>query len=77
MAKYQDLGDSPEDVRIAKIGEAAETGATVAFVTDSDPGKADRYVQKLLTRFPALEVIGRFDGPVAGTVSVKVRLKAK
>jgi hypothetical protein len=75
--KFQDLADSPEDVRIARIGEAAETGQTVAFVTDADPGKADRYIQKLLTRFPALEVTDRFDGPVPGTVSVKVRRKGR
>lgn len=64
-------------MRIAKIGETAETGKKVAFVTDDDPGKADRYVEKLLRNFPALEVVERFKGPVPGTVSVIVRQKSK
>jgi hypothetical protein len=72
--KYKDLADQPEDDRIRQIGEAAMKGLTVAFVTDADPGKADRYVSKLLKRFPALKVLGRFDGPVENTVTVKVCL---
>lgn len=77
--KYQDMGDFPEDVRIARIGETAEArpGKIIGFVTDADPGKADRYVSKLLTRFPSLEVVGRFKGPVKGTVTVQVRAKEK
>ncbi len=49
-------------------------GLTVAFITDSDPGKADRYISKLLKKFPGLKVLERFDGPVPNTVSVKVCL---
>lgn len=75
MAKYIDLGDEAEDTRIDAIGKAAMAGHTVAFVTDSDPGKADRYIRKLITKFPQLRVIDRFDGPVPNTVSVKVSMK--
>lgn len=70
---YADLGDFEEDQRIDAIGHMAMAhGKTVAFVTDADPGKADRYIRKLQERFPGIRVIERFDGPVAGTVSVKV-----
>ncbi len=75
MAKYKDVADEPEDERIRQIGEAAMTGKTVAFITDADPGKAERYIQKLLSRFPKLRVVKRFGGPVPGTVSVKVALR--
>lgn len=70
---YADLGDFEEDQRIGTIGLAAMAhGQTVAFVTDDDPGKADRYIRKLKERFPGISVIERFNGPVAGTVTVKV-----
>lgn len=69
---YLDLGDMDEERRIDMIGQAAAAGNVVAFVTDADPGKADRYVKKLLGRFPTLRVVERFAGPVAGTVTVKV-----
>lgn len=73
--RFKDMGDHPEDERIDLIGKKAMEGHKVAFITDADPGKADRYIAKLLTKFPALVVFGRFDGPVAGSVTVKVCLK--
>jgi hypothetical protein len=76
--RYADLGDVDEDTRIRVIGEAVmrlSPGGTVAFVTDADPGKADRYIKKLTSRFPEVVVLGRFKGPVKGSVTVKVGRK--
>lgn len=70
--KYQDIADHDEDTRIEMIGKKAMTGQTVAFITDADPGKADRYIAKLLKKFPGLKVLARFDGPIKGVVTVKV-----
>ena len=75
MPHYEDLGDLPEDRRITQIGQTAMTGKTVAFVTDDDPGKADRYIRKLLARFPDLEEFQRFNGPIPGAITIKVRKK--
>jgi hypothetical protein len=75
MDAYIDVADFEEDKRIDMIGSTAVrlgAGKVVAFVTDSDPGKADRYIAKLLKKFPTLHVIERFDGPVPNTVSVKI-----
>lgn len=69
---YLDLGDLDEERRIDMIGQAAAAGNVVAFVTDADPGKAERYVSKLLERFPTLRVVGTVAGPVAGAITVKV-----
>lgn len=77
MKGFADLADLPEDRRIALIGQAAMAGDVVAFVVDTDPGKADRYVRKLLEKFPELEEESRFTGPIAGAVTVKVRKKKK
>ena len=77
MGKFRDLADLPEDERIIMIGEAAMTGKTVAFVTDSDPGKAERYITKLMTAFPKLEVISKSPGPVPDTITVKVQKSGK
>lgn len=75
MKGYADLADLPEDQRITIIGQTAMKGGVIAVCVDADPGKADRYVRKLLTRFPELEEVERFAGPVAGVVTVKVRKK--
>jgi len=70
---YADLGDWDEDKRIEAIGNAATPGKIIAFVTDAEPGKADRYIAKLKERFPGIAVVERFDGPIEDTVTVKVR----
>lgn len=69
---YADLGHLKEDDRIKAIGEAAMRGKTVGFVTDADPGKADRYIAKIKAAFPHVVVIARFAGPVRGAITVKV-----
>ncbi len=77
MAKgFADLADLPEDRRITIIGQAAMAGNVVGVCVDADHGKADRYVRKLLERFPDLEEAGRSAGPVAGVVTIKIRKKA-
>ncbi len=70
---YRDIADLEEDDRIDMIGrKVEEQKKTVAFITDSDPGKADRYIRKLLKRFPGIQVLDRIPGPVANTITVKV-----
>ncbi len=70
---YVDIADFEEDKRIAIIGDMAmKRRQRVAFVTDSDPGKAERYISKLKAKFPGIRIVDFFKGPVAGTVTVKV-----
>ncbi len=70
---YKDIADCDEDERIRQIGEQViNEELIVGFLTDDEPGKADRYIQKLQDRFPGIRVIGRGDGPTPGVVWVKV-----
>lgn len=78
---YLDTGDCEEDERIQKIGESllclgkVKKDAMIAFVTDSEPPeKVERYISKLLKRFPGIRVVDRFPGPVQGCVSVRMGL---
>jgi hypothetical protein len=70
---FFDAGDFAEDTRIRMIGETATNGAETGFMVEDD-AKADRYVKKLLERFPLLEVHYRGPG-LAGTVLVRVGRK--
>ena len=76
---YADLGDLPEDERIRIIGEYAMAGNQVGVPVDEEGpdgyAKADRYISKLLTRFPLLEFVSKGEGPVANTVTFIVRRK--
>ena len=69
---YADLHSRPEDDRITLIGAKAMQGGVIAFITDADPGKADRYIAKLLAQFPELRVIDQQAGPTAGAVTVRL-----
>ena len=72
---YKDIADETEDERIRQIGSAAMEGRKqVSFVTDSEPGKADRYIEKLKAGFPGISVVSRGEGPVPDTVYVIVAL---
>lgn len=74
---YADLARLSEDDRIDLIGRhCLDTDEAVAILTDSDAGKADRYIEKLTTRFPGVEIVERGDGPVKDTVYFKARKKA-
>lgn len=70
---YRDMGDESEDERILAIGNAVMRGHKVAFITDDEPGKPERYIAKLRKRFPSLIVLDQLKGPIAGTVTVRVQ----
>lgn len=73
---YQDLFRLPEDERIDLIGHYVTAhDETASIMTDADPGKADRYIEKLTTRFPNVEVFERGEGPVKNVVYFKARKK--
>lgn len=76
---YADLADLPEDDRIKIIGEYAMAGNQVGVPVDEEGpdgyAKADRYVKKLLARFPLLEFVSKSKGPVANAVTFMVRRK--
>ena len=73
MPPFKDIADNSEDERIREIGEKTMCEKlVVGFVTDSEAGKAERYIRKLQERFPGIRVIYQGDGPVAETVLVKV-----
>jgi len=73
MKHYADIADYDEDERIHQIGEKTmREKLVVGFITDSEKGKAERYVRKLQERFPGIRVLYQGDGPVADTVLVKV-----
>jgi hypothetical protein len=58
-----DLHRLTEDQRIMLIGTRAMTGQVVGFIVE-DNEKADRYMRKLIDRFPLLHEKER--GPFAG-----------
>jgi hypothetical protein len=68
---FADLGDHGEDVRIDTIGHAAMNHRKkVAFMTEDEPGKAERYIEKLQERFPGIRITGPRPGPTRGVVMV-------
>ena len=70
---YLDLRRLEEDKRIDMIGHTVMVHKkTAAVITDSDPGKLERYIAKLKKRFPGIVVLGKDKGPVANTVYVKL-----
>lgn len=70
---YADMGDFGEDERIETIGKTVmEKRMTVAFMTDSDPGKADRYIAKLKAKFKGIRILDIMAGPISGVITVKV-----
>lgn len=79
MKAYADLADLPEDERIRIIGEYAMAGNQVGVPVDEEGPdgyeKADRYIKKLQTRFPLLELVNKFKGPVDNVVTFIVRRK--
>lgn len=73
MSMFVDLHKLSEDDRVRVIGETViGSGKTAAVPTDSDPGKAERYAQKLRERYLGIIVEGPFDGPVAGVRTIRV-----
>ena len=84
---YIDLHVIEEDKRIEIIGNTAYSKKpggqypSIAFVVDLEGSdgfaKAERYLNKLLSKFPELEVQMKEKGPTPGAVSVKVQRKNK
>jgi hypothetical protein len=77
---YADLADLPEDDRITVIGQFVMEGAQVDVPVDEEGPdgyeKADRYVRKLLERFPLIEFVSKGKGPIKNVVTFVVRRKA-
>lgn len=75
---YHDLSTMREDQRIAVMGQYAMThDVTVMVTTDAKPvDKLDRYITKMVERFPLLEIVERGDGPTTGVVFFTMRKKA-
>jgi hypothetical protein len=75
MGKYIPAERLPEDKRITLIGNAVmelAVGRKAAFCVDDEPGKPERYIRKLLSRYPDLEVKEEFRGPTEGVYTVVV-----
>ncbi len=73
LIPYRDIYKLSEDDRIQQIGEQAMRGGIIGFVTDSDDGKAERYLLKLFVAFPELELLDKDKGPVSNTVLCRVK----
>lgn len=74
---YTGLFTLQEDERINLMGQhIMESGETAGVVVDRDPPeKIARYIEKLTTRFPMVEVFERGSGPAEGMVFFKARRK--
>ena len=73
---FIDLHRFQEDARIDAIGTTAlKHNFKVGFVVDNEPGKPDRYIKKLLEKYPMLEVLHREAGPTPGAYTVIVAPK--
>lgn len=79
MKPFYDLYRLEEDQRIDMIGHnVVDHRKTVAFLVDDDGTheKGTRYINKLLKKFPLIEVVDRTPGPVANVETIRVRRRA-
>lgn len=69
---FVDIADHAEDCRIRTIGETcvANPGKKIGFVTDDEPGKADRYIAKLQEFFPGVKT-EKCPSPVPRTILIR------
>lgn len=68
---FQDLANLPEDDRIRLIAHyVCAHGLTVAVFVDDEPGKPERYTEKL--RAAGAMVLSQEPGPVAKVITLKV-----
>ena len=68
---YADMHNLPEDQRIWFIAhQVIDHGLTVAVFVDDEPGKPERYAEKL--RAFGVVVLSQSKGPVANVVTLKV-----
>lgn len=66
-----DLHNLSEDDRIDVIGKIVEQDKTVAIMVDDEPGKPQRYISKVIERYPNVMVLDRVAGPVKGVTTIK------
>jgi hypothetical protein len=79
MVTAADLHRLSENDRIKLIGESVMNAPAGSgdkppmngFIVETEE-KADRYIAKLLKRFPGIRIIDRQPGPVVGTILVRV-----
>ena len=78
MQGYADSGDANEDTRIRIMGEyiTAHPEEQVCIIVDDNPDKLTRYILKLTTRFPQVEITQQGSGPGANMKFFKARQKA-
>ena len=86
MPPFLDLYLIEEDKRIELIGQTTycdKHGAypSIAFLVDLEGAdgfeKADRYIGKLLARFPEIEIQLKVKGPTPGVVTIKIQRRPK
>jgi hypothetical protein len=69
---FADLAGIGEDARIKTIVAHVErTRNTVAVVVDDEPGKPERYAEKLRAAGLVVEILGK--GPAAGMFSLRAK----
>lgn len=69
---FVDLHRTPEDQRIACIGEAAASGQIIGVALEkNEREKHERYIRKITERFPTVVLLDRHDGPVAGVITLR------
>lgn len=69
MTAFADLANLPEDSRIDAMGPLilkAEKPVAVIVDAELDSAKLNRYVRKLIDRFPGISELDRFPGPTLG-----------
>lgn len=73
---YTDLHNLPEDKRIEIIGKiVSEQKKTIGVALEDDKKKIDRYITKMLTRYPGLVIVSKTP-LLPGVVLVRVGPKA-
>lgn len=73
MPLFVDFHRLTEDDRILVMGKMVMEQKKVAcFLVDDEPGKPQRYINKLLKHFPTINIIGQWEGPTPGCVTVKI-----
>lgn len=73
-----DLARLPEDSRIALIAERVTFGEVVGVLVErggADAGKADRYIEKMTTRYPHVVLLRRTNGPTMGVITLTFGLR--
>jgi calcineurin-like phosphoesterase len=75
MPAYIDMHSLSEDDRIHAIGTALLTATgPVAVIVDAELGseKLNRYVRKLIDRFPGVQELDRYPGPTMGAETARM-----